>query len=144
MKKNQVVVAKSLVDVNAQGGRVLLRMLNPADKPRTVYKDAIAAWCEPVEEVVEPGGTCSGSTPSEVRSFLGLCSYYRRFVQGSASIAAPLYRLTEKAGAFKWSEECEDAFRHLKQVLMEAPILAYPNTTASFILDTDASNHGIG
>ena len=451
MKKNQVVVAKSLVDVNAQGGRVLLRMLNPADKPRTVYKDAIAAWCEPVEEVVEPGGTCSGSTPagegdrpsvrtavastgsdahvpdhlvdllarsseslnqdqqgelasllhefgdvfassssdlgrsnvvkhqiktgetrpirqrprrlpvnqrpvaeqevekmlkqgviepssspwaspvvlvrkkdgstrfcvdyrrlndvtikdsyplpriddsldalagsewfstldlasgywqvevdesdrpktafttgsglfqftvmpfglcnapatferlmehvlsglpwdvcllylddiivhannfqdemkrlktvferlanaglklspkkchlfrrrvtflghvvsgegistdpdkvvairdwpvplspSEVRSFLGLCSYYRRFVQGFASIAAPLYRLTEKAGAFEWSEECEDAFRHLKQVLMKAPILAYPNTTASFILDTDASNHGIG
>ena len=83
-------------------------------------------------------------SPSEVRSFLGLCSYYRRFVQGFASIAAPLYRLSEKAGAFEWSEECEDAFRHLKQVLMEAPILAYPNTTASFILDTDASNHGIG
>ena len=81
---------------------------------------------------------------TDVRSFLGLCSYYRRFVKGFAEIAKPLHRLTEKQYQFLWTEECERAFKQLKTALISTPILAYPTNDDSFILDTDASNMGIG
>ncbi len=83
-------------------------------------------------------------TVHDVRSFLGLCSYYRRFVKHFADIARPLHRLTEKATIFKWTEECEQAFATLKQALITSPILCYPSTRKNFILDTDASGVGIG
>ena len=79
-----------------------------------------------------------------VRSFLGLASYYRRFIRGFADIACPLHSLTEKARVFHWSEECQEAFETLKSHLQEAPILAYPEPEGDFILDTDASGVGIG
>ncbi|UYV73615.1 K02A2.6-like [Cordylochernes scorpioides] len=79
----------------------------------------------------------------ELRSFLGLCTYYRRFVEGYADIAAPLHRLTEARASFHWNEECEKAFRALKRSLCSSPILAYPQPGTNFILDTDASNLGI-
>ena len=90
---------------------------------------------------------CDWPTPtsaSSLRSFLGLCSYYRRFVRGFATIAAPLHRLTEKGKVFTWTEECDIAFQRLKQVLSSAPVLVYPSTDGTFILDTDASDTGIG
>ncbi|UYV63183.1 K02A2.6-like [Cordylochernes scorpioides] len=80
----------------------------------------------------------------ELQSFLGLCTYYRRFVEGYADIAAPLHRLTEARASFHWNEECEKAFRALKRSLCSSPILAYPQPGTNFILDTDASNLGIG
>ena len=80
----------------------------------------------------------------EVRSFLGLCTYYRRFVPGFANIAKPLTRLTEENRQFAWNEECQNAFVHLKQILVSAPVLAYPKRDGKFVLDTDASNVGIG
>ena len=80
----------------------------------------------------------------DVQSFLGLASYYRRFIEGFANIARPLHRLTEKAHKFAWTEECEDAFQELKKRLQESPILAYPDPEKDHILDTDASNEGIG
>ncbi|UYV74060.1 K02A2.6-like [Cordylochernes scorpioides] len=80
----------------------------------------------------------------ELQSFLGLCTYYRRFVEGYADIAAPLHRLTEARASFNWNEECEKAFRALKRSLCFSPILAYPQPETNFILDTDASNLGIG
>jgi len=84
-------------------------------------------------------------TPTEVKSFLGLASYYRRFVPGFASIAKPLYQLTENnLKSFEWTASCEEAFEQLKGLLTSAPVLAYPQRDALFILDTDASNHGIG
>ena len=79
---------------------------------------------------------------STLRSFLG--SYYRRFVRAFADIAASLHRLTEKDKAFSWSKECNDAFQRLKQVLSHAPVLAYTTSEGTFVLDTDASNTGIG
>jgi transposase InsO family protein len=79
-----------------------------------------------------------------VRSFLGTCSYYRRFIKGFAGIAKPLHKLTEKQSDFLWTAECQTAFEQLKEHLTTAPILAYPSTTSSFLLDTDASGFGIG
>jgi hypothetical protein len=80
----------------------------------------------------------------ELRAFLGLCGYYRRFVKGFSHIAAPLYALTEKGRTFTWSEACQVAFDELKQHLTTAPILAMPIDNAPFVLDTDASDLAIG
>ncbi|XP_076049615.1 uncharacterized protein LOC143030348 [Oratosquilla oratoria] len=63
---------------------------------------------------------------SELRSFLGLCTYYRRFAAGFATIAAPLHHLTRKGAAFEWSEECQQAFVALKRALVEAQVPPYP------------------
>ena len=86
----------------------------------------------------------SPQTAKDVKSFLGLCSYYRRFVCGFADIARPLYRLTDGQREFRLTSECEDVFRRLKTLLTTAPILAFPTVDGLFILDTDASNTGLG
>ena len=81
---------------------------------------------------------------TEVKSFLGLAGYYRRFVPDFASVARPLHKLTEVKVDFAWTSECQSSFDALKKLLSTAPILSYPDFSAEFILDTDASNHGIG
>lgn len=83
-------------------------------------------------------------TRKQVRSFLGFCSYYRKFVRGFSTLAKPLYKLTEDNFKFVWSSECQEAFLKLKDVLISPPILSFPSGEGQFILDTDASNHGIG
>ncbi len=93
--------------------------------------DAVRNWPTPV-------------TVTQVRSFLGLASYYRRFIKSFADIAHPLHRLTEKKAEFKWSIECDKAFNDLKQALISAPVLAYPQAAGDFIIDTDASAFAIG
>jgi hypothetical protein len=77
----------------------------------------------------------SPRNPKEVRSFLGLAGYYRRFVKSFADIAKPLYRLTENNRDFVWTKEAESAFQTLKQKLMEAPILGYPNNKDSELVE---------
>ena len=80
----------------------------------------------------------------EVRSFMGLCGYYRRFVKDFSLIAAPLYSLMKKDVEFVWTEECDTAFQILKRKLMTGPILALPENEGMYIVDTDASNFGLG
>ncbi|GFU71982.1 retrovirus-related Pol polyprotein from transposon 412 [Trichonephila clavipes] len=80
----------------------------------------------------------------ELRSFLGLCTYYRKFVKGFSNIARPLHRLTESKQKFQWTKECEDSFLQLKEALTSSPILIYPQPDKPFILDTDASNESVG
>ena len=79
----------------------------------------------------------------EVRAFLGLCNYYRKFVKGYAGIASPLNRLLSKDVKFEWTTECEDAFIQLKKALTESPILSFPNFSERFYLYVDASNQAI-
>ena len=81
---------------------------------------------------------------TEVRSFLGLAAYYRRFIKDFSRIASPLHRLTEKGRMFSWDETCQAAFEELKVHLTLAPVLAYPKLETKFILDTDASDVAIG
>ncbi|KAK3086715.1 hypothetical protein FSP39_022396 [Pinctada imbricata] len=81
---------------------------------------------------------------TEVRSFLGLCSYYRRFVPDFASIASPLHKLTNRNIEFQWTDTCQRSFDGLRHALMSAPILVNPDFSRSFILDTDASDLSIG
>ncbi|BHF67614.1 hypothetical protein SprV_0301064100 [Sparganum proliferum] len=84
---------------------------------------------------------------TEVRSFLGLASYYRRFIKDYAQIAGPLHKLTQKDVKFKWTADCTNSFQTLKDKLCSTPILVFPdisNDAGKFILDTDASDTAIG
>lgn len=81
---------------------------------------------------------------TELRSFIGLCSYYRKFISGFADIAQPLNALTCKGVPFTWNEEQEQAFRALKDRLITAPVLVSPQDDGEFVLDTDASLTGLG
>jgi len=81
---------------------------------------------------------------SEVRGFVGLCSYYRRFLKDFATVAAPLHELTKKNAKFVWSDRAQDAFESLKMALTTPPILAMPTDEGEFCLDTDASERSIG
>ena len=71
-------------------------------------------------------------TATEVRSFLGLAGYYRRYVKGFAAIAAPLHALTRKDAVFHWSEDCQAAFDRLKTLLTTSPITAFPDFSQAF------------
>lgn len=81
---------------------------------------------------------------SEIKSFLGLAGYYRKFIEHFSEIASPLTKLTCKNGKFVWNREFQKAFELLKQKSVSAPILSYPQKEGKFILDTDASLYGIG
>ena len=80
----------------------------------------------------------------QLRQFLGLVSYYRKFIAGFAAIAHPLHYLTRQGVEFTWSTECEEAFVKLKACLSTSPILKYPDFDRDFILETDASAKGLG
>ncbi|GJU12922.1 putative reverse transcriptase domain-containing protein [Tanacetum coccineum] len=86
----------------------------------------------------------SPTTPTEVRQFLGLAGYYRRFIEGFSKIAKPLTKLTQKNKNYVWNEEQESAFQLLKQKLCEAPILALPEGNDNFVVYCDASLQGLG
>ncbi|CAC5426199.1 Retrovirus-related Pol polyprotein from transposon 297 [Mytilus coruscus] len=80
----------------------------------------------------------------QIRSFLGLTNYYRKFIEGYSHITTPLNHLLGNDVPFEWSEKCQKAFDQLKKALCSAPILAYPNMSKPFILTTDASGTAIG
>ena len=79
-----------------------------------------------------------------LRSFLGLASYYRRFIPNFSSVARPLHILTRKNVQFDWTADCQTAFDTLKKLMTQAPLLAYPDFTEPFMLETDASVEGLG
>ncbi|KAG8472899.1 hypothetical protein CXB51_034781 [Gossypium anomalum] len=81
---------------------------------------------------------------TEVRSFLGLAGYYRRFVNGFSIIAAPITRLLRKDVKFEWTEECQQSFEELKKLLTEAPVLVQPESGKEFVVYSDASLNGLG
>ena len=107
--------------------------------------DAEGVHCDPAKaDAVRDWET--PTTVTEIRSFLGLASYYRRFVPKFSTMASPLTELTKKGQAFEWTDSCDEAFRILKQKLIESPVLSYPSRSDGdmFVLDTDASDTGIG
>ncbi|GKG29180.1 putative reverse transcriptase domain-containing protein, partial [Tanacetum coccineum] len=86
----------------------------------------------------------SPKTPTEIRQFLGLAGYYRRFIEGFLKIARPITKLTQKSVKFEWGEKAEAAFQFLKQKLCSAPILALPEESENFVVYCDALNKGLG
>ncbi|GJU07644.1 putative reverse transcriptase domain-containing protein [Tanacetum coccineum] len=86
----------------------------------------------------------SPKTPTEIRQFLGLAGYYRRFIEGFSKISKPMTKLTQKSVKFNWGEKEETAFQTLKQKLCSAPILALPEGSENFVVYCDASHKGLG
>nr|GEZ86345.1 retrovirus-related Pol polyprotein from transposon 17.6 [Tanacetum cinerariifolium] len=86
----------------------------------------------------------SPKTPTEIRQFLGLAGYYRRFIEGFSKIAKPMTKLTQKKVMFDWGDKQEAAFQLLKQKLCSAPILALPEGAEDFVAYYDASHKGLG
>nr|GEZ48725.1 putative reverse transcriptase domain-containing protein [Tanacetum cinerariifolium] len=93
--------------------------------------DSIKDWASP-------------KTPMEIRQFLGLAGYYRRFIEGLSKIAKSMTKLTHKGVKFDWGEKQEAAFQLLKQKLCSAPILALPEGSEDFVVYYDASHKGLG
>ena len=83
-------------------------------------------------------------TVTEVRSFLGLARYYRRFVEGFSKMVSPLTQLTRKDQPFSWTDKCEECFEEMKRRLITAPILIIPDTSKTFKVYCNASYQGLG
>uniref|UniRef100_A0A3Q2ZZT4 Gypsy retrotransposon integrase-like protein 1 n=1 Tax=Kryptolebias marmoratus TaxID=37003 RepID=A0A3Q2ZZT4_KRYMA len=98
----------------------------------------------------DPRNTCKVKnwpiprSATEVRAFLGLCSYYRRFVKNFAQRASPLVHLTGKNVPFRWTAECHEAFEFLRDTLCSEPVMCHPDFTQPFVLYTDASQAAVG
>ena len=90
-------------------------------------------------QTLDPPTTIKG-----VRSFLGLSGYYRNFIPKYSSVAKSLFKLTLKNQKFVWDNDTQEAFDYLRQKLIEAPILGYPDITKPYSLYTDASDFSIG
>ena len=89
----------------------------------------------------------SWNTPrsvTEIRSFLGLAGYYKRFIEGFSKIAKPMTELLEKGKTFEWTLKREASFQELKKRLTTAPVLTMPNMEKSFSIYCDASGQGLG
>jgi hypothetical protein len=86
----------------------------------------------------------SPKSVTQIRSFLGLAGYYRRFIPNFSKIAKPMTKLLEKEAKFNWSPQCEEAFLILKKLLTTAPVLAQPDIEKPFDVYCDASGTGIG
>jgi hypothetical protein len=84
------------------------------------------------------------TNPTEVRAFLGIAGYYRKFVEGFSSIARPLTQLLKKDKKFEWTKKYEQSSQELKRRLVSAPILTMPDITKSFDVYCDASKLGLG
>ncbi|GJU87756.1 putative reverse transcriptase domain-containing protein [Tanacetum coccineum] len=104
--------------------------------PRGIHVDP--AKIESIKDWASP------KTPTEIRQFLGLAGYYRRFIEGFSKIAKSMTKLTQKEVKFDWGEKEEDAFQLIKQKLCSAPILALPEGSEDFVVYCDASHKGLG
>ena len=100
-------------------------------RPDNKKVEAVQTWPRP-------------TTVTGVKAFLGFCNYYRKFVKDFAQKAEPLTNLTKMYQQFSWDTKCETAFQTLKDALTNAPLLAHPDYSSPFKVDTDASNTQLG
>ena len=112
-------------------------------KTHTISRTLISAdGIQPLPEKLESIAKMPApKNPKEVKQFLGLVGYYRKFVPRFADISRVLTHLTKKDVEFKWTPECKNCFQILKEFLQQAPILRYPDSQASYTLYTDASKY---
>ncbi|KAK1647060.1 hypothetical protein QYE76_064865 [Lolium multiflorum] len=106
-----------------------------------ISKDGIAVNPSKVAAVLDWEAP---KTVKEIRGFLGMAGYYRRFIEGFSKIAGPMTKLLRKNTPFVWSEECEKSFQTLKEKLTTAPVLAVPEIGKDYTVYCDASKHGLG
>ena len=81
---------------------------------------------------------------ADIRSFMGLAGYYRRFIEGFSKISFPITSLQKKGKPFKWTNECQNSFEKLKQLLTIAPVLKVADPSKHYVVCTDANKEGVG
>nr|GFC61251.1 putative reverse transcriptase domain-containing protein [Tanacetum cinerariifolium] len=112
------------------------------DIPKTAFRTrgihVDSAKIESIKDWASP------KTPTEIRQFLGLAGYYRRFIEGFSKIAKLMTKLTQKGIKFDWGEKEKNAFQLIKQKLCSAPILTLPEGSEDFVVYCDASHKGLG
>ncbi|CAC5368128.1 Retrovirus-related Pol polyprotein from transposon 412 [Mytilus coruscus] len=153
-RTDKAIVGRAL---DAKSKNIPLRLMNLSSQIQTLYGGTIIAKVEYLGHIVAENGISTDpkkievvknwpepTTVTELRSFIGFCSYYRRFIKNFGSIAKPLHSLTQKGNIFAWTDECQWSFDKLKRFLTSAPVLAHPDFKQPFILDTDASAYSIG
>jgi hypothetical protein len=106
-----------------------------------ISKDGIAVNPERVQAILD---WTPPKNVKQVRSFLGLASYCRRFVENFSKIAKPLTDPLHKGIKFEWTDKCQESFQTLKDKLTSAPVLAPPDTRKDFVIYCDASRQGLG
>jgi hypothetical protein len=106
-----------------------------------ISKDGIAVDPEKIEAIRE---WSAPNNVTEVRSFMGLVGYYRRFIEGLSKISHPITSLQRKGMKFQWTLDCERSFQHLKQLLTSSPILRITDRNEDFIVYRDACKEGLG
>ena len=115
----------------------------PALKYLGYIVDCFGLRCDP-DKVTAILNVPRPKTQKDVRQFIGMCSWYRRFVKDFSHRVAPLTGLLKKGQVFKWTEATEFAFQDIRQALVESPILCCPDFSQPFEIHTDASAYGIG
>ena len=106
-----------------------------------VFKDGIQVDPKKIKAIID---WPRPMTVTEVRSFLDLAGYYKRFMKNFSKIAAPLTRLTQKNVKFNWTDRCEEHFQLLKDLLTSAPVLTLPSGDERYTVYCDASRVGLG
>jgi hypothetical protein len=105
-----------------------------------IFGEGVAVDPEKVKAVVEWTRPIS---VFEIRSFLGLASYYQHFIEGFSKLSRPLIALTKKNARYIWTDECEKSFQELKKHLITAPMLALPTGSGNYIVYSDTSKKGL-
>jgi len=129
LRKHQLYAKFSKCELWLQRVSFLGHVLTVEVDPEEVK--AVSEWKQP-------------TSATEIRSFLGLAGYYRRFIEGFSKIARPMTELLRKDTKFVWSEACERSFQELKRRLTSAPVLVLPDNQRSFVVYCDASRQGLG
>ncbi|GKE67231.1 putative reverse transcriptase domain-containing protein [Tanacetum coccineum] len=111
------------------------------DIPKTTFRTQYGHYEYQIESIKD---LASPKTPTEIRKFLGLAGYYRRFIEGFSKISMSMTKLTQKGVKFDLGDKQEAAFQLIMQKLCSAPILALPEGSKDFIMNCDASIKGLG
>ena len=110
--------------------------------PRTCYIQRRIA-VDPTKVIIVTNWVAP-TTVGEIRSFLGLAGYYRRFIENFSKIAKPMTELLNKDTKFNWTEECEASFQELKKCLVTSPVLILPDQRKDYEVYCDTSRRGLG